>query len=79
MPKIITLLWLYIASQFPLGFIGLNIMTKQKGKGRLRQLEHLGTKIQESTSNVAITGKKEGKTISQNIAEHTTNPWGIFR
>ena len=54
-------------------------MTKQKGKGRLGQLEHLGTKIQESTSNVAITGKKEGKTICQNIAEHTTDPWGIFR
>ena len=55
----VILCWIFIALQFPSDFIALNVMTKQKGKGHLKQLKHLSTKIQESTSNVAITEENE--------------------
>ena len=50
---------LFIASQFLLDFTAPDVTTKQKGKGLEKQLEHLSTKIQESSSNVAITEKNE--------------------
>ena len=40
--KIVTLWWLFIASQFPFDFIALNIMTQQKRMGtmELEKLKH---------------------------------------
>ena len=57
----VILWWLFIASQFSFDFVVRNMM-KQKGRGtkELEQfMKHLSTKIQEVTSNVAVTEKNE--------------------
>ena len=60
--EIIISWWLFITSQFSFDFITPNIMTKQRGKStkELEQLmKNLTTKMQEVTSNVAVSEKNQ--------------------
>ena len=60
--EIIISWWLFITSQFSFDFITTNIMTKQRGKStkELEQLmKNLTTKMQEVTSNVAVSEKNQ--------------------
>ena len=57
--------WLFIASQFPFDYILPIIMMEQnmKKSKKLDPSKHLSTKMQEVTSNVAITEKNEKQNV----------------